>query len=685
MIVICLGLGFASYETAGNALIANAKDTMPKYAVEAGKRLEWQLTAHLGAMDAIASQQALADAVKAPQGKSSAALGMLSQETKRAGHLRMAYVNAKGEAVFDNGDTANLQDKDYFSAAMKGQSDVTSPLLDETGKVVMIYTTPITSDNQPVGVLLAVRDGYELSDIASSITYGDNGQAFIIDDKGRTIAHADKTVVAQILSSKGIGQGDATTGASVQATPPAGESGDKGDKAEAHPSAGNAAEGFTGFEQLQTRMSAGETGFGEYTYNGTAKFMGYAPVAGHGWSLAVEMNKADMLAKLDHMKLLFVWISLAFLAVGLIVAYVIAVNLDRPIAYLTKRSLDMAQGDFSFAVEDKLIRRKDELGELARAFQLTGDSLKGLLGETSGASGQVAASSQELTAAIQHSSVATEEIARVVEISAQSSGEQARSTEHGSKMVYEMGQLIEQEQESMRELDHSVAIVDQMKDEGFAILGELIKKTDASNQATEAMGQVIANTHESVGKIQHASQMIRNIANQTNMLALNASIEAARAGEQGKGFAVVAGETKKLATASALFTEEITAIIEELGSMTEGAVETMQQAGELVASQTESVKLTRRTFKGIAEAIEAMKAVMLEFRAEASALAGKKAEVVSVMEHLSAIAEEYAAGAEQVSASVEEQKAFMDEITESSQRLAQLADQMNRSVDRFTY
>lgn len=177
--------------------------------------------------------------------------------------------------------------------------------------------------------------------------------------------------------------------------------------------------------------------------------------------------------------------------------------------------------------------------------------------------------------------------------------------------------------------------------------------------------------------------MIRNIAEQTNLLALNAAIEAARAGDAGRGFAVVADEIRKLAEDSNKFTKEIEEIVAELIDKTNSAVTTMQEASVLMTAQTEGVEVTKTKFEGISTAIEKTKEALGMMNQTGEAMNLKKDEMIDIIQNMSALSEENAAGAEQASASVQEQTSSMEQIAEASEELAKLAEEMQRGIARF--
>ena len=195
----------------------------------------------------------------------------------------------------------------------------------------------------------------------------------------------------------------------------------------------------------------------------------------------------------------------------------------------------------------------------------------------------------------------------------------------------------------------------------------------------------MVNTNESAEKIERASLMIKSIAEQTNLLALNAAIEAARAGEAGRGFAVVAEEIRKLAEQSSEFTEEISAIILDLTNKTEHGVSKMEDVSKIVESQNLSVKDTNEKFEGIAQALKRMEGLIEDVISSGKTMEEKKNFITGIMENLSAISQESAAGTEEASASVEEQTATMTEIANASEELANLAKEMQESISRFKY
>ncbi|AKL97000.1 methyl-accepting chemotaxis protein McpA [Clostridium aceticum] len=351
---------------------------------------------------------------------------------------------------------------------------------------------------------------------------------------------------------------------------------------------------------------------------------------------------------------------------------------------VTKEHLNLtASGDFTFEVSEKHLSKKDELGEIANAIKNMQRSIKGMIQSIANTSQQVASSSEELTATSQQSAVAADEVAKTIETIARGANDQAKDTGNGVKYIQELGKLIETDQLHIHDLNLSANEVTKLKDEGFEILKDLVEKTNINNGSIQEVQEIIVNTNESAEKIESASQMIKNIAEQTNLLALNAAIEAARAGEAGRGFAVVAEEIRKLAEQSNTFTEEIATIIKELTDKTGHAVGTMQEVGRTVASQTASVESTNTKFRGIDSAIEKMKQIILEINQSGRAMEGKKEEIIAVIQNLSTISQENAAGTEEASASVQEQTASMEEIANASYTLAQLAEEMQESIARF--
>ena len=401
----------------------------------------------------------------------------------------------------------------------------------------------------------------------------------------------------------------------------------------------------------------------------------------------VDTTTLNNVLRDNLLKLALIFVLIAIISTGVLITFV-RYLLTKPIANLSKIIDKLSKYDLTFDENDeavKYLKRKDEIGTITKALATMQKNLIELIKDIQGNSQHVASSSEELTATSEESATAADEVAKTIEEIARGASDQAKETEQGVANISELGKLIEKEQGYVNDLNNSTKEVNKLKDEGFEVLRDLIEKTNISNESAKEIHGTIITTNESAEKIEAASQMIKNIAEQTNLLALNAAIEAARAGDAGKGFAVVAEEIRKLAEQSNSFTEEITLIIKELTDKTEHAVNTMQEVGKVVASQTESVELTNAKFQGIDGAIERMKEVILSINESGQVMETKKDEIIGIIENLSAISEENAASTEEASASVEEQTTSMEEISNASKSLSRLAEEMQENVGKFKY
>ena len=345
----------------------------------------------------------------------------------------------------------------------------------------------------------------------------------------------------------------------------------------------------------------------------------------------------------------------------------------------------MENGDFSEDIPEDLMKKDDEFGDISKAIKSMQNSIRSMIGSIAVTSEQLASSSEELTATSQDTSRAAEEIGKTVEEISKGAIEQAKDTSEGVSFIRDLGELIEKDRKLVQKLNLSADGVINLKEEGEEAVFDLVEKTEESRKATVEIKEVISSTNESAEKIENASLMIKNIADQTNLLALNAAIEAARAGDSGRGFAVVAEEIRKLAEQSNNFTEEIASIVKDLTSKTENAVTTMDYVEEIAHSQAESVNHTKDKFRGIADSIEIMKEVIKDINDSGRLMGEKKEELVRIIESLSAISEENAAGTEQVVHSVEQQNEAMIEIIKSSDQLTALAEEMRDGISAFKY
>lgn len=343
----------------------------------------------------------------------------------------------------------------------------------------------------------------------------------------------------------------------------------------------------------------------------------------------------------------------------------------------------MEEGNFSSDIDHDLLEKNDELGEISQAISIMQEEIRNIIKNILDMAQNLAASSEELTATSQQSAIAADEVAKAIEEIADGASQQAQDTESGTISVAELGSIVKNNDYYVRLLHEAAVEAIRLKDEGLAAVATLVQKTNESGQAAQGIHHVITDTDASAEKISEASEMIKNIAEQTNLLALNAAIEAARAGEAGRGFAVVADEIRKLAEQSNNFTAEIASIVEDLTSKTSSAVETMNKVGVIIGEQNQSVDETNARFNGIAKSLEDMRKSIDEVNNSSQLITDKEANIMVIMESLSAISEENAAGAEEASAAVEEQTASVNEIAKSSDQLAQMAEALNTLISRF--
>ena len=562
----------------------------------------------------------------------------------------MVYAsNDKASFYIDN--KGNVTDPAYQStqrpwhhAAMSTDKvGFTSPYRDSvTNEPILTLSKQIKQGNNLIGIVNLDLSLAAVPELMTAYKVGEKGQSILISEDGTFIYDKDenKVMETKILADKEL-------------------------------------------EEIGKKMIAQESNFEQITYEGKEFFISYSPIEINGWSIATlaEVDEMTLGARKAVEKIIILFVIGAIVLI--VTVYILIRKNLKPIEYITEFAGTMAKGDLTGHIDEKLLDRNDEIGQLTRAFNEMNKNIKKLLNEVINSSNKVDQASQDLSKTADQASQASEEIAQTIDEMANGASHQAQDTEDGASKTTELGQLVIEEKEIIKRVANQAENMNQVIDEGLIIVSELSQKAKNSEQASMSIKEVIVKTNNSSEKIKQASGVIESIANQTNLLALNAAIEAARAGEHGKGFAVVAEEIRTLAEQSSQSTKEIEEIVTELINNSHAAVDTVEKMIQTLQEQLESVDLTESKYEAIAQSIKLVEKEITEVVKYSDKVDTKKDEILNKIQNLSAIAQENAASTQEVSASTEEQLASIEEIARASETLAELANLLQTDVKGF--
>ncbi|WP_107943035.1 methyl-accepting chemotaxis protein [Metasolibacillus fluoroglycofenilyticus] len=396
---------------------------------------------------------------------------------------------------------------------------------------------------------------------------------------------------------------------------------------------------------------------------------------------SVRATGAEVMKEMQFSNTVNIIAIIIVIIVAISIAFYSASSISRPVKRISERVQRIAEGDISD--EALKVHGRDEIAQLTIAANALSEKLNGMMRQIQEISNQVVSHSEELLQSAVEVREGTEQVALTMNEIAEGTEAQASNA---SDLSSHMGDFVTNAKEASSNgedaqqysnnvlnltstgrtlMEASTMQMSKIDD----IVHDAVVKVEGLNNKTQAISQLVL--------------VINDIANQTNLLALNAAIEAARAGEQGKGFAVVADEVRKLAEQVSVSVVDISQIVEEIVEETDTVTDSLKSSYSEVQNGTEQITETNRTFNEIESAISAMAENISTVSQNLSQIVENSANIDKAVDEIAAVAEESAAGIEQTSATMQQTAATMEEVSNSSNELSKIAEELNNHIQQF--
>jgi len=531
-------------------------------------------------------------------------------------------------------------DKEWFAQIKQTNSSYYSDsfISAATNEPMIFIAHPIRDEKGDFhGAIGANIDLRGACDQINKIKSGDTGIAFVIDKTGTIVAHPeDKYVIEQKKFDN----------------------------------------------ELVSEVLSGKSGIGEYIEDdGTEKITAYASAKALGWGVFFAQDRAEAMSLIDTFNKKVILTLLVCITIALVFGYFVSILVAKMVRKLVKQTQDMAMGD---------LRNRDITASWIREFIITANAfndmkanLRNFIKKVDMSSKDVRDSSGQLAKASNEVTVSVQELAQVTQTISEGSQSQA---EYSSKILESM----EEFSGKIKDIDKNIMLInDEVKIsyekavEGQKLALDSSSQMSLINKKVGESSKVLSSLEGKSSRIGEILGMITDVADQTNLLSLNAAIEAARAGENGRGLAVVAEEIRQLSEETNNSAQQISGLILEIQKEIKKYIGVMDNTIDEVQGGVKIINSAEKSFKEIAQSVEVLpdriEEIIMQMGTAVREIENKKQDLGEI----SNISQQLAAGAEEMAASTQEQSATVQQITSAIQILAKMAEELDQELNTF--